>query len=147
MTKSLPPKSLVLYADDDPDDIELMHNAFLSYSNNVELRTFTDGAALLDYVRNLNSFDPLPCLIILDINMPRLDGKQALRQLRNIGGFEEVPVVLFSTSNMPSEVAFARAFNAGFINKPLHQEQVHQIIDQMVDHCSDEVKRYIRKRN
>ena len=47
MTKSLPPKSLVLYADDDPDDIELVQDAFKAYNNNVELITFRNGVELL----------------------------------------------------------------------------------------------------
>lgn len=147
MTQSLPPKSLVLYADDDADDLELFHDAFKSYSKHITLQTFYDGAALLDYIRSLDACDPRPCLIILDINMPRLNGKQTLEQLRNLKGYEAMPVVLFSTSNMPAEQAFASAFDAGFVTKPLHAEQIHQIIDQMLDHCSDDVKQNFRKPN
>jgi len=145
MTQSLPPKSLVLYADDDKDDIELITEAFDKHFRNVELITFENGMELLHYVQILDPFQPAPCLIILDINMPGMDGKQTLKKLRNLEGFAEVPVVLFSTSTLPSDAAFARSFDAGFITKPLLSDQVHMIIDQIVENCTDEVKRLIRK--
>ena len=144
MTQSLPPKSLVLYADDDIDDIELISDAFSKYARNVELLTFEDGAELLSYLQHIDSFQPAPCLIILDINMPRMDGKQTLKRLRNMNGYAEIPTVLFSTSTMPSDAAFARNHNAGFVTKPLLFEQVHHIIDQIIEHCTDEVKKMIR---
>lgn len=109
MTKSLPPKSLVLYADDDQDDIELVKDAFDSYSRNIEIITFGNGEELLRYVKQLDPLEPSPCLIILDINMPRLDGKRTLSLLRSDQQFADVPIVLFSTSTLPSEISFAKA--------------------------------------
>lgn len=147
MTQSLPPKSLVLYADDDPEDIELVSEAFLSYAQNVELLTFPDGIELLNFIETIDPFHASPCLFILDINMPRLNGKETLRRLRRIEGFAEVPAVLFSTSSLPADASFAKNFNAGFVTKPLHTNQVHMIIDEIIDHCSDEVKKNIRRKN
>jgi len=147
MTQSLPPKSLVLYADDDPEDIELVSEAFLSYAQNVELLTFPDGIELLNFIETIDPFHASPCLFILDINMPRLDGKETLRRLRRIESFAEVPAVLFSTSSLPADASFAKNFNAGFVTKPLHTNQVHMIIDEIIDHCSDEVKKNIKRKN
>ena len=147
MTQSLPPKNLVLYADDDKEDIELISEAFLSYSHNIELMTFSDGIELLNFIETINPFHANPCLFILDINMPRLNGKETLTRLRKLEGFAEVPAVLFSTSSLPSDAAFAKNLNAGFITKPLHTNQIHLIVDQIIDHCADEVKKNIRKRN
>jgi len=147
MTQSLPPKSLVLYADDDPEDIELVSEAFQSYAQNVELLTFSDGIELLNFIETIDPFHASPCLFILDINMPRLDGKETLRRLRRLESFSEVPAVLFSTSSLPADASFAKNFNAGFVTKPLHTNQVHMIIDEIIDHCSDEVKKNIRRKN
>jgi CheY-like chemotaxis protein len=147
MTQSLPPKSLVLYADDDPEDIELVSEAFQVYAQNIELMTFRDGIELLSFIETINPFHAAPCLFILDINMPRLNGKETLRRLRRLQTFADVPAVLFSTSSLPADAAFAKNFNAGFVTKPLHTNQVHMIIDEIIDHCSDEVKKMIRKRN
>lgn len=145
MTQSLPPKSLVLYADDDKDDVELVCDAFREHAQNVELICFSDGIELLEYVETIQSFQPAPCLFIIDINMPRLNGKETLRRLRAIDGFADVPAVLFSTSTLPADAAFAKNYKAGFVTKPLFHEQVHLIIDQIIEHCADEVKRMIRK--
>lgn len=145
MTQSLPPKSLVLYADDDPEDIELVSEAFSNYSQNVELLTFSDGVELLSYIKTIDPFQAAPCLFIIDINMPRLNGKETLERLRRHEEFSEVPAVLFSTSTMPADASFAKNYNAGFVTKPLHMDQIHQIIDQIIEHCSDEVKKMIRK--
>lgn len=146
MTQALPPKSLVLYAEDDEDDKHLVVEAFNEHAKNVELLTFSDGIELMDYVKQMNLRQPLPCLFILDINMPRLNGKETLRRLRNTIGFSDIPAVIFTTSTMPADEQFAQRFNAGFITKPIVTQQVFPIIDQIIDHCSDEVKNRIRKK-
>ena len=147
MTQSLPPKGLVLYADDDPDDIELLSEAFQVYANDLELMTFSDGIELLRFIETIDPFHATPCLFILDINMPRLNGKETLRRLRRLDSFADVPVVLFSTSSQPADAAFAKNYNAGFVTKPLHTNQVHVIIDEIIEHCSDDIKKNIRKKN
>jgi CheY-like chemotaxis protein len=147
MTQSLPPKSLVLYADDDPDDIELVSEAFREYASNVELLTFTDGIELLNYVATHQALQPMPCLFIIDINMPKLNGKETLRRLRDMEGFAEVPAVLFSTSTMPADAGFAKSYGAGFVTKPLLTHQIHQIVDEIIAHCSEDVKKMIRKKS
>ncbi|MFL5741603.1 MAG: response regulator [Flavisolibacter sp.] len=146
MTQSVPsPRNLVLYADDDVEDRQLIRDAFDEFSNSIDLLDFEDGAGLLRYVEQLEALQPKPCLIIIDINMPRLDGKETLRRLRKLDGFEDVPAVLFSTSTLPSEAAFARCFNAGFVTKPLHTTQIQQIVDVLMEHCNDEIKKRLHR--
>ncbi|OJW82991.1 MAG: hypothetical protein BGO69_03690 [Bacteroidetes bacterium 46-16] len=144
MTKSVPSKSLVLYADDDPDDLHLVEHAFSDYAQTVELKTFMDGEALLRYINEYKDAEPFPCLIIIDINMPRINGKEVLKKLRETAGYEDAPVVLFSTSTLPADMAFAKSYGAGFMTKPLHYSQIYQLVDKMIDHCADDVKKYIR---
>ncbi len=146
MTKSLPPKSLVLYADDDLDDISLIREAFHEYSHVIDLLTFSDGIQLLNFLEQLTPLQAAPCLVILDINMPRLNGKEILEKIRSKNELQEVPVVLFSTSTLPAEARFARALNAGFVSKPLIASQIHQIVDELLAHCSEEVKRKINRK-
>lgn len=138
-------KHTVLYADDDVDDIELLKDVFLPYSNNVELVTFANGFQLISYLQNLKTEDASPCLIILDINMPLLDGKETLIEIRNSYRTKEVPVILFTTSSQPRDKEFAFKYNAGFITKPLNYQQLGHIADIFIDYCSDEVKKSIRK--
>ena len=145
MTKSITPKNIVIYADDDQDDLDLVQEAFTQYSKNVEVVPFKDGTSALSYLQRLSPVDPTPCLIILDINMPVLNGKEALVRLRQMDRFTEVPVVLFTTSSQPLDKSFAERYNAGFVTKPLDVRQMEVITDQFIDHCAEDIREKIRK--
>ena len=145
MTKSSLPKNIVFYADDDNDDLELVQDAFARYSTNVEVITARDGSQALSYLQNLDGAEPKPCLIILDVNMPMVNGKDVLKQIRNMEEFESVPVILFTTSSMPQDRSFAEKYNAGFVTKPLDVSQMEVITELFIDHCTDEIKKKIRR--
>jgi CheY-like chemotaxis protein len=145
MTKSIAPKNLIIYVDDDPDDLILVEQSFRQYSNNVEVITFMDGTHAFNYLKSLPEFDPVPCLIILDINMPGLNGKGILIKLRDLSRFKSVPIVLFSTSSLPSDKEFAILHSAGFVTKPLDINQMEAITDQFIDQCTEEIRKKIRK--
>lgn len=145
MTNSTTARNVVFYADDDLDDLELVKNAFAQYSKNVEVLTATDGSKALSYLSNLKKYDTLPCLIILDVNMPVINGKETLLRLREIEHFQDIPVVLFTTSSQPMDKSFAKKYNAGFITKPIDVKQMEVIADQFIEHCSEEVRDKIRR--
>jgi CheY-like chemotaxis protein len=145
MTKSTTPKNIVFYADDDLDDLELVKDAFTQYSENVEVITATDGSKALSYLSNLNHNDTLPCLIVLDINMPVINGKEVLMRVKEMDHLQSVPVVLFTTSSQPVDKSFAKRYNAGFITKPIDVKQMAFIADQFIEHCSEDIKNKIRR--
>ena len=145
MTKSIQPRNLVLYADDDADDLQLVQEAFAEYAKDVEVVTVTDGGQALHWLQHLSDDDPTPCLIILDVNMPVLDGKQALVRLRQLERYEAVPVVLFTTSSLPFDKSFAHKHGAGFITKPLNLKQMELITEEFIGHCVEEVRKKIRR--
>lgn len=145
MTKSITPKNIVVYADDDPDDIELVEESFRQFANNVEVKTFQNGSQALSYLRNLPDEDLLPCLIILDVNMPVLNGKETLVRLRQMEKYEGVPAVLFTTSSMPLDKAFAKHYGAGFVTKPLGFKQMEIITKEFIDHCTEETQKKMRR--
>lgn len=138
-------KSLVLYADDDPEDLQLVQEAFTKYIGDVDLVTCNSGMEALSYLKTLQEQNQTPCLIILDVNMPQINGKETLKMLRNIHGLEDVPVILFTTSSLPLDKEFARRYNAGFITKPIDVRQMELITEQFIEHCTDEVKKKLRK--
>jgi len=145
MVKQSTPKNIVFYADDDTDDLELVQDAFGRYTNNVEVVTVRDGMQAISYLQSLNEYSAAPCLIILDINMPLLNGKDVLRKIKEMPPLASVPVILFTTSSSPLDKEFAKKFNAGFVTKPLDVSQMEIITDLFIDHCSDEIKKNIRK--
>lgn len=145
MTKAIPPRNIVLYADDDTDDLQLVEDAFLTYTSNVEVITVTDGVRALTYLESLSKFDPQPCLIILDINMPKMSGKDVLKELRKTDLYKDTPVVLFSTSSLPQDKEFAIQHNAGFITKPIDIRQMEVITTEFITHCSDDIQKLIKR--
>lgn len=145
MLTPVTPKNIVFYADDDTDDLELVRDAFARFTKNVEVVTAKDGVQALSYLQSLNLQSPTPCLIILDINMPILNGRDVLKKIKEMPHLLTVPVVLFSTSSSTLDKEFARRYNAGFVTKPLDVSQMQMITELFVDHCSDEIKRNIRR--
>ena len=111
MSQPFEKEFIVVYADDDPDDIELVKEAFEQYAFNVKLEIFSDGLTALSYLHNLSVVDAMPCLIILDINMPGINGKDCLKKIRQIDHFNEVPVVLFTASVSDRDKEFAKLYN------------------------------------
>ncbi|MDB5251464.1 MAG: response regulator [Flaviaesturariibacter sp.] len=144
MTKPTTPKNFVLYADDDADDLQLVRDSFAQYVQDVEVVTVSNGDDALAFLENLPDDAATPCLVILDVNMPGLDGKQVLARLRAIDRFAQVPVVLFTTSSLPSDKSYAQSLQAGFVTKPLNMKQMELITDQFISHCVEEVRRQIR---
>lgn len=145
MTRSISQKNIVVYADDDLDDLELVQEAFTLYARDVDLVSFTDGISALTYLESLSDSESLPCLVILDINMPMLSGRDVLVKIRENNLLESTPVVLFTTSSQPQDRSFALRFNAGCVTKPLDVRQMELITSEFIDHCSDEVKARIRR--
>jgi CheY-like chemotaxis protein len=138
-------KNFVFYADDDPDDLQLVLESFSHYANNVEVITASDGGEALRFFQEADDSVPTPCLIILDINMPEVNGKDLLVKIRQMERFADVPVVLFTTSTQPMDMIFAKKYNAGFVTKPLNVKQMEIITDQFIDHCAEDIQSKMRK--
>jgi CheY-like chemotaxis protein len=115
----------LLLADDDPDDRLLAKQALEKSRVANDLRCVEDGEELLDYLRRRGRYtdpreSPRPGLILLDLNMPRKDGREALREIKNDPKLREIPVVVLTTSKAEEDIA--RTYNLGvnsYITKPV----------------------------
>jgi len=145
MTKSIFPKNIVLYVDDDVDDLMMVNEAFSQYARNVEVVLMRDGIEALSYLKRLSAFDPTPCLIILDINMPKMNGRETLHEIRKMDRYTDVPVVMFTTSTQLQDKAFFMQYGAGFLTKPLDLKQMEQITGKFIEHCTDDIQKNIRR--
>lgn len=88
----------ILLADDDPDDIEMITTAFNFADTTLHLHTVEDGVVALDYLEAVSPEDS-PCLIILDYNMPRMNGLEVLKLLKDKKRYQFIPKVIMTTSN------------------------------------------------
>lgn len=128
-------KNIVLYADDDPDDQFIVQEAFRQFDETIEVVCLPNGKKTMDYLGKMSAASLLPCLVILDINMPVQDGKKTLQEMREHNHFKDIPVVLFTTSSNPADETFAYQHKAGFITKPTAVNDLHSIASHFISHC------------
>ena len=115
----------LLLADDDPDDRLLARQALEKSRLANDLRCVEDGEELLDYLRRRGKYadpkeSPRPGLVLLDLNMPRKDGREALREIKSDPKLRDIPVVVLTTSKAEEDIA--RSYNLGvnsYITKPV----------------------------
>ncbi len=110
----------ILIAEDDPDDRELIACAFLEAGFDGRLLFARDGRELLEMLEAPDPDEASPQLVLLDLNMPRLDGRAALRALRARDATRNLPVVVLSTSAAASDVSECYRYGANsYCTKPL----------------------------
>ena len=115
----------ILMADDDPDDRELTREAFVESRISNDLRFVEDGEELMDYLNRRGKYadpesSPRPGLILLDLNMPRMDGREALRAIKADPRFRTIRVVIMTTSKAEEDILRAYDLSAAsYITKPV----------------------------
>jgi CheY-like chemotaxis protein len=116
----------ILICDDDEDDRMLTRLALEDAHIANALKFVEDGEQLLDYLHQRGEYAgetgnaPRPGLILLDLNMPKLDGREALKQIKGDPGLRDIPVVVLSTSSLDEDII--RSYQLGvnsFITKPV----------------------------
>ena len=124
----------ILMADDDPEDRMLAQEALKEARLANDLYFVEDGEELLDYLRHLKGYSdestsPRPGLILLDVNMPKMDGREALEEIRSDPDLRLIPVVVLTTSKTEEDIF--RTYDLGassFINKPVAFEGLVDIM-------------------
>lgn len=131
-------KHTIVYAEDDMDDLFILKQAF-SKHDHIEIVHVPDGRAALQSLENLSANKITPCLVILDINMPVMSGKEALQAIRSHDVLRKLPVVMFSTSSSSADKLFAETYQAILITKPVDFSNFEGIVDQFIERCNFEV--------
>jgi CheY-like chemotaxis protein len=118
----------ILMADDDQDDREMALDALQDLRLADKMQFVVDGQDLLDYLRREGGYadaderaeSPLPGIILLDLNMPKKDGREALAEIKSDRSLRQIPVVVMTTSNDEEDVRDTYALGANsFITKPV----------------------------
>ncbi len=123
-------KPLLLIAEDDPDDQlliqEIMDNCC---TDNLEMIFFQDGVELIDYLENQVGKSSRPKLVLLDLNMPRKDGRTVLQEINANQSWSGIPVVVFTTSRLDEDAWFCKQYGvAGYYHKPSSMSEYRRII-------------------
>jgi CheY-like chemotaxis protein len=126
------PKSIILYAEDDPDDRELLREAFYGTADPVQIYDVINGKEVLLYLED--QMGDLPSLIILDLNMPILSGRETLAIIKNQKQTEKIPVVVLTTSGSPADKEFCDQYDVEMIMKPHSPKELVEIRERLLSY-------------
>ena len=135
ITSHRPALQQILLGEDDADDEELLKELFVSVDHAFSLVFMNNGRRLLDYLHRALD-NSLPCLIVLDYNMPELNGEEILKELQKNPRFAKIPKIIWSTSQ--SESYKRRCLDAGaddYIIKPASVNELVETIRYMISFC------------
>lgn len=130
------PDTFILIAEDDADDRFLLQTAFKENGFHDRLHFVENGVEILEFLNNLKSVDDkgpnLPRFILLDLNMPKKDGREVLKEIKQNQLFRKIPVVIFSTTNNQQEMLRCYELGANsYITKPNSFEQLMEIVSNL----------------
>jgi len=124
---------VILLVDDDPDDLQMMRRALEKNGFSGEIYSVGDGEEMLEFLRRTGRFappklSPTPALILLDLNMPKMDGREALAEIKSDKSLHRIPVVVMTTSSAERDIL--QAYDLGsnsFITKPITLNELIEV--------------------
>lgn len=136
----------ILLADDDPDDRLLTRRALKKSRLANRIEAVEDGEELMDYLHRRGPYSdpavsPRPGLILLDLNMPRKDGREALEEIKSDASLRRIPVVVLTTSEAEQDIL--RSYDLGvnaFVTKPVTFEGLATAIQKLGEFWFEIVK-------
>jgi two-component system, chemotaxis family, response regulator Rcp1 len=126
----------VLLVEDSPGDIRLTREAFHDANTNLELSVVTDGVEALAFLRREGDYAGAirPELILLDLNMPRMDGREVLAHLKADDNLKTIPVVILTTSDSEGDIVKSYELSANcYLCKPVDLEQFEDLVKSIND--------------
>ncbi|MEP6682533.1 MAG: response regulator [Parafilimonas sp.] len=128
-------KPTILMADDDYEDLELIEEAITAIKPDASLHKVINGKAVIDFLSHQPD-NELPCLIVLDYNMPELTGLEVLCLMRKNLRYEKIPKVMLSTSNTPFHVRECIKNGAmEYFVKPTNMTDLIAVAQKMLMYC------------
>lgn len=125
----------ILWADDDMDDLMLMRQVLQELGDGYNIKEVHNGKEALDYLQEGKDDQALPCLIILDMNMPVMDGKETLSRLKKDEVLKEIPVVFFTTSNSQMDKLYCKHQGVEMITKPPQYANLKEAVQKLLKYC------------
>ena len=130
------PIKFILLGEDDADDEELLKEVFTSLDNTYSMRFANNGRKLVSLLSQLSDKN-LPCLIILDYNMPELNGADILRELKSHNRYNSIPKIIWSTSGSETYKRLCLELGAcEYIIKPSSFKELTDVARHMLSFCS-----------
>ena len=137
MTQSQPARQIeVLLVEDDPGDVLMTREAFEDYKLTNQLHVVQDGADAMAFLRQEGEYAdvPRPDLVLLDLNLPRMDGREVLQAIKSDPELASIPVVVLTTSEAEEDVLRSYSLHANaYVTKPVDFERFIDVVRRIDD--------------
>jgi CheY-like chemotaxis protein len=133
----MPFTSAILCVDDDEDDLFFIKEIIESQGHSFEIRQARNGWDALKYLEESVKKDQLPCLIIMDMNMPGMDGRQTISKIKDNEQLVRIPIVVFTTSSHAEHQKYFESRGIRFITKPFDYKVFTKEIINLLAYCAD----------
>ncbi len=140
MTDNQKLQHTILWADDDPDDMMIMREVLQEIDDDHQIVEVDNGRKVLDFLHAVQGQKTFPCLIVLDMNMPVLSGRETLVQIKSDKAFEDIPVVVFTTSNSELDRLFCKRYGAEMITKPPTFTSFKEVVLRLLHFCATSIR-------
>ena len=128
-------KNLILIGEDDMDDKEIIEEAFADIDPSVKVHFVTNGKKLISFLQQISA-DNLPSLIVIDYNMPGLNGAEILKSLESISKVKNIPKVIWSTSGASQYKSTCLALGAyDYLVKPSGMNELENLVKYLLSLC------------
>jgi two-component system, chemotaxis family, response regulator Rcp1 len=134
---------VVLLVEDSPGDVRLTQEAFRDADPSIELHVATDGVEAMAFLRREGTHvdAPRPDFILLDLNLPKMDGRQVLAQIKETKDLKTIPTVILTTSDAEADIMTSYQLRANcYLSKPVQLEEFEGLVRSINDFWLTTVK-------
>ncbi|HEX6431457.1 MAG TPA: response regulator [Niastella sp.] len=126
----------ILYIDDDQDDLLIFEESVNCLYPEIRLYKAQSSEAGMNILNQLESENkPYPSLIMIDMNMPKMNGRETLRLIRNNKKWLGIPVAIFTTSANVEDIEFCKKHGSACITKPMSLTDFNHVLEKLLSHC------------
>lgn len=130
--------NVILLIDDDEDDKQLLDRTIKKMGPRYKVLQAENGEEGIKLLNRLKTDQLLPCLIVLDLNMPKMDGKEAFIAIKSDPDLQKIPVTIFSTSSSELDKTFFRKHDTPYFVKPVSEKDLTAVASEMLTNCRDD---------
>ncbi len=143
MLKEFDMKRIVLLVEDSPGDVRLTQEAFRDADTSIDLRVAVDGVEAMAFLRceGIHSDAPRPDFILLDLNLPKMDGREVLAQIKKDDSLKLIPTVILTTSDAEVDIVKSYQLQANsYISKPVQLDVFESLVKSINEYWLTKVK-------
>jgi chemotaxis family two-component system response regulator Rcp1 len=124
----------VLLVEDNPGDVRLTQEAFRDANITIKLHVANDGVEAMAFLRSEGPLNPRPALILLDLNLPRMDGREVLALIKEDENLKVIPTVILTTSDAEADIVKSYQLQANcYLSKPVQLDAFEALVKSIND--------------